>query len=1032
MRTKPLLSLLLPLVACGGGDDTEADVSTDLASDSGVDVQDAVSDGSGEPEVDEAALILGVELMDEFRVDGLDGEVHVVRTEVDVPHIYASTEHDLYFATGFVMARDRYIEFELGSRLSLGTLSELLGSLTLDVDLESRGVGTAFVADRILETISPEGLEVLQAYADGVNAWQDALREGLVPAPTELTVLGSLAGVADPVSILRPATVRSVAGFAAYVVYISSHGFEDVVRTEVAGQVIDHYDESVALYDLRAEGLIEDVWRRVEPVIEVPATPGFRIDDADKGLAPIGVDSVLHLEDEVVSRLARLGMNRMAALGRGTQGDHGSNVWAVNTPGEPELGTVVAGDGHLSLGIPSIFMQMGVDDVVFGQGERRQTGLFLPGFPALGVGTNGDIAWSQTYPRADLTDFYAEQIELDGDGEPARSLFEDEWRDLIEIVEVYTVAGTLGGEETTEEHSRWTTFDGRWLVSLEGEVAEAEAEGAIPVLGEWVIPGDVDDDGIVSAVSMDYTGYDIGDLFTSVDGLGRAETVEEFAASTRGFVGYAQNLGVGDASGSIYLTSYSATPCREYLDRDGSGEWVEGAHPNRILDGTRYGGFTVELGEDGMPVEGSSDPYRCIIPFDAWPIAHNPASGRVVNANQDPGGFAFSGTLADERWHIGGPWVPGFRADTIDRRLQTAAPTVEAMAEIQGDDTSPMGLLLAPALIDAIELVASWAVDPGGTPDQLRAVAIYEANSSELVEVRNRLSGWLERGAHAASGVETFYHSPTDEDREDAVATMIYNAWFREFLSAIFVDEDVLFAFEPAGWGRTVVSATMNRLLESRGENTHGLASFNEETGESAFFDVIGTEEIETSYELALAAAVQVLADLSAEPRRPGEGGFGTTDQSEWLWGLRHQVKFESILAGVAGGNPLIDLIADDFSITTETLPLADQFPDGDPRRGLTWFPRPGDLFGVDAGNPPFFGRDYHYANGPVMRMVIRLEPDGVTGQNIIPGGQSGIVESEHFADQAALWLGNETVPLRHTPAQVVQGATGREVLLPR
>ncbi|MGM0578743.1 MAG: penicillin acylase family protein [Myxococcota bacterium] len=65
------------------------------------------------------------------------------------------------------------------------------------------------------------------------------------------------------------------------------------------------------------------------------------------------------------------------------------------------------------------------------------------------------------------------------------------------------------------------------------------------------------------------------------------------------------------------------------------------------------------------------------------------------------------------------------------------------------------------------------------------------------------------------------------------------------------------------------------------------------------------------------------------------------------------------------------------------------------------------------------------------MRMVIALDEDGVRGRNIVPGGQSGLTDSEHFADQAALWLGNQTIPLRFHVDQVVEGATGREVLEP-
>ena len=49
------------------------------------------------------------------------------------------------------------------------------------------------------------------------------------------------------------------------------------------------------------------------------------------------------------------------------------------------------------------------------------------------------------------------------------------------------------------------------------------------------------------------------------------------------------------------------------------------------------------------------------------------------------------------------------------------------------------------------------------------------------------------------------------------------------------------------------------------------------------------------------------------------------------------------------------------------------------------------------------------------MRMVFHLTEDRVTGRNIIPGGQAANTEDPHFADQAALWLGNQTLPVRTT-----------------
>ncbi len=112
-------------------------------------------------------------------------------------------------------------------------------------------------------------------------------------------------------------------------------------------------------------------------------------------------------------------------------------------------------------------------------------------------------------------------------------------------------------------------------------------------------------------------------------------------------------------------------------------------------------------------------------------------------------------------------------------------------------------------------------------------------------------------------------------------------------------------------------------------------------------------------------------------------------------------------------------------------MPLAPDLSVDDPRAALTWFPRPGDQYDIDAANPGFSGTGFTHGNGPVMRIVVALGPDGVEGHSTIPGGQSGNPDSEHFSDRARSWLANETVPLRFTPAQVAEGAVSREVFTP-
>ena len=64
------------------------------------------------------------------------------------------------------------------------------------------------------------------------------------------------------------------------------------------------------------------------------------------------------------------------------------------------------------------------------------------------------------------------------------------------------------------------------------------------------------------------------------------------------------------------------------------------------------------------------------------------------------------------------------------------------------------------------------------------------------------------------------------------------------------------------------------------------------------------------------------------------------------------------------------------------------------------------------------------------MRMVISLSPNGVWGQNIIPGGQSALTDSVHFDDQVRLWLANEALPMRFHLTDVVAGASSRQTFL--
>lgn len=1001
---------------------------------------------SEEPAPVEEEKILGIEETEVWTFGELTDPVYVVRTEHDVPHLYATNRTDLGFVLGFVTARDRYFMMDLSRRLGRGQISELLGDAALDIDQESRGTGITFVAQQIHDAMPPELTEYADAFAAGINAYIEQVRQDELAPPSELQLAQGILGVSNPTELMREFDRLDVAAMIAVVLYNSSYETGDIGRSAAAAALDDLFTGGEAFATLRRQGAIEDIYGDITPVRFISSTGGF--ETSAKSGKPAGLPQVggiaSRVPASVYARAVARSEKQQRRLQRDREAGYGSNAWAVSGSHTADGAGLMAGDGHLSLSVPSILYRFGLDTTLFGDGDIHQLGMSVPGLPVTAIGTNGKVAWSQTQLSADNTDWYLEQIQLDDDGRPVRSFFEGEWKLLEAIDEEYDIADVplLESVGRLETWTRWRTFDGRWLAEIEGRSASpdevlAPGEALVNMRGEYVVPEDLDGDGVVTAMSFIYAGFYASSVFRGTDAIGRAGDVDEFVEATRGLVAYSQNFAVADNQGNAMYGAFQPYPCRAFLERDADGSWTDGSDPNQLLDGTRYGAWTIPM-SGGLPDDApTEDPYACTIPHDAAPKSINPPEGWVSTANNDPTGTTFDGSMTDDEYWFGGPWNNGFRAHRIGLELEKAiadgGATVEDMSRIQGNTTSNLGELFIASLLESIDYAQGLGPSPSDPSDQ-RVAALYDGDEGAIDEVKSRLNGWVERGFATPSGVDTFYAPDHDQDaRDDAVATMLFNAWLPRVISGTFDDEGLPGIWQPSGSHGRVKS--LDKFLRGRGaDNPLSLASFNAATGESAFFDVLGTDEVETSHEVILKALVDALAFLRgpAEEENDFEGGFGTSDMSQYLWGLRHYARMESLLADFIGDDPQYAALTKGFAVSTLQCPLEeDGVTPGEPLFGLEWFPRPGDQYAVDAGNPGFSGTRFSYGSGPVMRMVVALKGDQFEGVNIIPGGQSSITESDFFADQAHLWLGNQVSPMRFTVDQVVDGAVGRESYLP-
>ncbi len=951
-----------------------------------------------------------INLGDDHSVDALEADVWVLRTEYNVPHIYAQNEHDLYVAQGFIMARDRYVQIELTRRFGNGTLSELLGDLGVAIDADSRGQGMRFVTEQVWNGASPELKAQFEAFAEGVNRYVLGVKRGQFRLPEEVDLVASLVDIDDPKDALVEIEGRDVAAVAAVIMSRLGYESSDLDRAEartIAMAATSTRGRGQAWND----GVMKDIMGGVLPLHAVSQVPPTGQSLTASG--QVALTEPLAIESGLLRRAAS-GRRRFLDLLQKPHGvDFGSNAWAVGPSGTGG-GAILANDGHLPLTVPSLFYAMCLDDKYRGNGETVQCGLYFPGLPLMAVGTNGKVAWGQTYLDGDVTDFFREEIRLDANGAPAASMFEGEFRPLEEVVETYVVT-----DDEDQTWSRYTTFDGRWLVSIEGEVLE-DPDASRPVLligGEYVVPGDQNGDGVVEAVSFDWTAFDGGKTLAAVVGFSKSQNVEEFQEHTKKLVGYAQNVMVADSDGGIMYTAWHGMPCRDYIKQDG---FQPGDDPQSLLDGTRHGGFTIETNEAGEVNESG-----CIVPFDVGPRSVSPARGFISTANHDPLGYAFDNRLDNDPHYIGGPWSLGFRGNTIETRLaeQVTSQTADIAATqtLQADQADPLALNIAGEFVGALTAAETATADPQ-QPHLARLAALQAQHGARLGDVKNRIMAWVAKGAPAKSGVETFYNTPSAESRTDAVATMIFAAWFRKAVERTLADEGVDFAFQPEGSKGQI--RLLLRLLKGRDGNST-LTSIVPQTNESVFFDDVRTSSVvENSDEILVLALIDVLDELS-----DADTGFGP-DVDSWLWGLEHRVRFVPLLEEVGSDNQLVRLVSFKFGLTTEDLPLAADIPRDDPRAELQSFPRPGAWFSVDAANPGLSG-SYEYSHGPVMRMVIHLDGKTVRGQNVLPGGQSALRGNEHYTDQAALWLGNESYPIRYHAEDVAEGAVERELLLP-
>src|SRR5215831_9977158 len=126
-------------------------------------------------------ILAGLASAETVKTTGLEKPVEILRDRWGVPHIYASTVHDLFFAQGYITARDRLFQIDLWRRAGTGKLAEVLGPSAIARDMLARAV--SFHGDWKAEwaAYGPDAKQIVTAFTEGINAYIKSL-DGKYPA----------------------------------------------------------------------------------------------------------------------------------------------------------------------------------------------------------------------------------------------------------------------------------------------------------------------------------------------------------------------------------------------------------------------------------------------------------------------------------------------------------------------------------------------------------------------------------------------------------------------------------------------------------------------------------------------------------------------------------------------------------------------------------------------------------------------------------------------------------------------------------
>lgn len=381
--------------------------------------------------------------------------VSIERDSWGIPHIFASSNKDLWFGFGFAMAQDRLFQMDYLRRKGWGRLAEVLGPDGVPLDIIARTVGLNRIAREEMTRLPAQTRELLDAFSAGVNAWIESAGERL---PIEFALLDYRP---EPWSAEDCVVIENEFRW-----YLTGR-LPVIVMPELAKRTL-------------GDG---PLWRE------------FLLGEADEETI---------VPPEAYRGRSMNGTPRPVGAGETSGGAEptGSNNWVVSGQHTQSGKPMVASDPHIAIEAISCWYEVHLSG-----GDFQVMGMAYVGMPAVLAGRNERVAWGITNNICSLRDLYQEKTDPE---HPNCFLFDGTWEPAREITETITVKdrepvtrtirfsrnGPIVDEilpdaakDTGPVALRWLGAEqGGWLTALLGMNQADSVDNFRQALEPWYVP----------------------------------------------------------------------------------------------------------------------------------------------------------------------------------------------------------------------------------------------------------------------------------------------------------------------------------------------------------------------------------------------------------------------------------------------------------------------------------------------------------------------------------------------------------------